>query len=239
LDVVVVEASAILEDGGIIPGASVGASPELIQMADKIIIEVNTALPNMQGLHDITMTQLPPHRKPYLIMAPEDRIGTTYIPVDTEKIVAIVESDYQDQTVANSPEDESSKAIARHLIEFLEYEVKHDRLPANLLPIQSGIGNIANAVIGGLATSQFEHLKVWTEVGALIAIENQVLTVFRSYKIPSLISSTLAVSISQLRPLSVSPQKASSASMMDGSSTITSSSSDPNKSPILQKSSEG
>jgi acetyl-CoA hydrolase len=172
LDVVVVEASAILEDGGIIPGASVGASPELIQMADKIIIEVNTALPNMQGLHDITMTQLPPHRKPYLIMAPEDRIGTTYIPVDTEKIVAIVESDYQDHTVANSPEDESSKAIASHLIEFLEYEVKHDRLPANLLPIQSGIGNIANAVIGGLATSKFEHLKVWTEVGALIALED-------------------------------------------------------------------
>jgi hypothetical protein len=36
LDVVVVEASAITEDGGIIPGASVGASPELIQMADKV-----------------------------------------------------------------------------------------------------------------------------------------------------------------------------------------------------------
>jgi hypothetical protein len=32
---VIVEASAITEEGGIIPGASVGASPELIQMADK------------------------------------------------------------------------------------------------------------------------------------------------------------------------------------------------------------
>ncbi|KUJ12091.1 putative acetyl-CoA hydrolase [Mollisia scopiformis] len=164
LDVVVVEASAITEDGGIIPGASVGASPELIQMADKIIVEVNTAIPNMEGLHDITMTQLPPHRKPYLIMAPEDRIGTTCIPVDSEKIVAIIESDYQDQTVPNSPEDESSRAIARHLIEFLEHEVKHDRLPKNLLPLQSGIGNIANAVIGGLAESNFQNLKVWTEV---------------------------------------------------------------------------
>jgi acetyl-CoA hydrolase len=36
LDVVIVEATAITEDGGIIPGASVGASPELIQMADKV-----------------------------------------------------------------------------------------------------------------------------------------------------------------------------------------------------------
>ncbi len=30
------EATEILENGGIIPGASVGASPELIQMADKV-----------------------------------------------------------------------------------------------------------------------------------------------------------------------------------------------------------
>ncbi|RDW60778.1 acetyl-CoA hydrolase [Coleophoma cylindrospora] len=164
LDVVIVEATAITEDGGIVPGASVGASPELIQMADKIIVEVNTSMPSFEGLHDITMTQLPPNRKPYLIMSPEDRIGTTSIPVDTEKIVAIVESDYQDQTVPNSAADATSAAIANHLIEFLEHEVKHDRLPKNLLPIQSGIGNIANAVIGGLAESKFEHLKVWTEV---------------------------------------------------------------------------
>lgn len=36
LDVVVVEATEILEDGSIVPGASVGATPELIQMADKV-----------------------------------------------------------------------------------------------------------------------------------------------------------------------------------------------------------
>ena len=79
-----------------IPGASVGASPELIQMVDKIIIKVNTAIPSFEGLHDITMTNLPPRRKPYLIMALEDRIRTAYIPVDLEKVVAIVESDYLD-----------------------------------------------------------------------------------------------------------------------------------------------
>jgi len=38
LDVAIVEASAITEDGGIIPGASVGASPEIIQMADKVLL---------------------------------------------------------------------------------------------------------------------------------------------------------------------------------------------------------
>ncbi|KAF7447525.1 Acetyl-CoA hydrolase [Pyrenophora tritici-repentis] len=166
LDVTIVEASAITEDGGIIPGASVGASPELIQMADKIIIEVNTAAPSFEGLHDITMTDLPPRRKPYLIMSPEDRIGTPHIPVDPEKVVAIVESDYPDQTQPNAPEDDTSRAIAANLIEFLKHEVNHGRLPENLLPIQSGIGNIANAVVGGLASggANFKNLKVWTEV---------------------------------------------------------------------------
>ena len=122
-------------------------------MADKIIIEVNTAAPSFEGLHDITMTDLPPRRKPYLIMSPEDRIGTPHIPVDPEKVVAIVESDYPDQTQPNAPEDDTSRAIAGNLIEFLKHEVDHGRLPQNLLPLQSGIGNIANAVVGGLAVS--------------------------------------------------------------------------------------
>lgn len=160
-----IEATAITEDGGIIPGASVGASPELIQMADKIIIEVNTATPSFEGLHDIVLSDVPPRRKPYLVMAPEDRIGTPHIPVDPEKVVAIVESDYPDMTQPNSPEDDTSRAIARNLIEFLQHEVKMGRLPENLLPLQSGIGNIANAVIGGLSQgANFRNLKVWTEV---------------------------------------------------------------------------
>ncbi|KAI2463096.1 hypothetical protein F4781DRAFT_145648 [Annulohypoxylon bovei var. microspora] len=164
LDVVVVEATEIKEDGSIVPGASVGATPELIQLADKIIIEVNTAIPSFDGLHDITMTDLPPKRKPYLIMGVEDRIGTTSIPIDPEKVVGVIESDYPDQTTDNAPADESSRSIANHLIEFFEHEVAHGRMPKSLLPLQSGIGNIANAVIGGLSESNFWNLKVWTEV---------------------------------------------------------------------------
>ncbi|KAI1412341.1 hypothetical protein F5Y13DRAFT_46272 [Hypoxylon sp. FL1857] len=164
LDVVVVEATEIKEDGSIVPGASVGATPELIQLADKIIIEVNTAIPSFDGLHDITMTDLPPRRKPYLIMGVEDRIGTTSIPIDPEKVVGVIESDYQDQTTPNTPADETSRSIANHLIEFFEHEVQHGRMPKSLLPLQSGIGNIANAVIGGLSESNFYNLKVWTEV---------------------------------------------------------------------------
>lgn len=131
------------------------------------------------------MTDLPPRQKPYLIMASEgpsiyllnlllkpmgslvlpDRIGTPYIPVDHDKVVTIIESDQLYPTRPNSPEDETSKAIAANLIHFLEHEVNHGRLLKSFLPIQSGIGNIANAVIGGPAiNSRFRNMRVWTEV---------------------------------------------------------------------------
>lgn len=155
LDYAIIEATDITEDGGIILGASIGATPEIVQMADKIIIEVNTATPSFEGLHDITMTELPPRRKPYLIMRPEDRIGTTHLQVDPERVVAIVESDYADQTLPNAPEDDASRAIAKHIVQFLQHEVDQGRMPANLLPLQSGIGNIANAVIGGLSVRAY------------------------------------------------------------------------------------
>lgn len=174
----VVEATDILEDGSIVPGASVGATPELVQMADKVIIEVNTSIPSFEGLHDITMTDLPPKRKPYLIMGVEDRIGTTSIPIDPEKVVGVLHSDYRDQTLPNSAADEGSQQIANHIIEFWTHEVKHGRLPNSLLPIQSGIGNIANAVVGGLNDSNFKNLKVWTEV-----IQDTFLDLFDSGKL--------------------------------------------------------
>lgn len=174
----VVEATDILEDGSIVPGASVGATPELVQMADKIIIEVNTSIPSFEGLHDITMTDLPPKRKPYLIMGVEDRIGTTSIPIDPEKVVGVLHSDYRDQTAPNTPADAGSQKIADHIIEFWTHEVKHGRLPDALLPIQSGIGNIANAVVGGLNDSNFKNLKVWTEV-----IQDTFLDLFDSGKL--------------------------------------------------------
>ncbi|CAO3643132.1 unnamed protein product [Mucor hiemalis] len=164
LDIVIVEATAITEDGWIVPGASVGATPELLQMADKIIIEVNTRIPSFEGLHDINMCSLPPYREPYMIRKTDDRIGSTAIPIDLSKVIAVVESNRPDKTGGNTPADAKSEAIANHLIEFFEEEVKYGRLPTNLLPLQSGIGNIANAVIGGLAKSRFQNVTVFTEV---------------------------------------------------------------------------
>eukprot|EP01027_Heterolobosea_sp_BB2_P023692 GEZU01035648.1.p1 GENE.GEZU01035648.1~~GEZU01035648.1.p1 ORF type:complete len:573 (+),score=165.24 GEZU01035648.1:125-1720(+) len=165
LDIAIVEATAITEDGHIVPGASVGATPEIVQTSDHIIVEVNTSLPSYEGLHDLVSSDFPPNRKPFLITRVDDRIGTTAIPIDPDKIVGIVESTLPDNTTPTEPADASSEAIAYHIIEFLQHEVKHGRLPKDsLLPLQSGIGNIANAIIGGLARGPFKDVTVWTEV---------------------------------------------------------------------------
>lgn len=63
LDVVIVEATAITEDGGIIPGASVGASPELIQMADKVRRDSELSSKNADTRSRLLSKSIPPcHR---------------------------------------------------------------------------------------------------------------------------------------------------------------------------------
>jgi acetyl-CoA hydrolase len=164
LDIGILEATAITEEGGIVMAGSVGTAPEIVQKADKLIIELNTAMPSHEGLHDIVMLDIPPNRKPYLVSRVDDRIGTTYIPCDPDKIVGIIESKKLDNGRALTEPDDDSKAIANHIMDFFELEVKAGRLPENLLPMQSGVGNIANAVVGGLVDGPFKNLMVWTEV---------------------------------------------------------------------------
>lgn len=166
LDVAVVEVAGITEDGKLIPSSSVGNNKTWLDQADKIILEVNSwQNPELEGMHDIYYgTALPPHRKPIPILKTEDRIGQPYFNVDPDKIIAIVETNKPDRNSAFTPPDANSKLIASHILDFLQHEVKQGRLPANLLPLQSGVGNVANAVMAGLKDGPFENLTAYTEV---------------------------------------------------------------------------
>jgi succinyl-CoA:acetate CoA-transferase len=165
IDVAIIEAIAINEDGGIVPSTSVGVSPQAIKNAKVVIVEINTAQPmSLEGVHDIYMTQKPPFRKPIPIEHAGDRIGTTFIPCDPNKIVAIVHSNLKDRVRPLGKVDEDSRAISKHIMSFLENEVTLGRLPENLLPLQSGVGSVANAVMAGLVESKFENLTCYTEV---------------------------------------------------------------------------
>lgn len=191
LDVAVVEVAGILPDGRLIPSSSVGNNKTWLDQADKIILEVNRwQSPGLEGMHDIYYgTQLPPHRKPIPLEHPNDRIGEAYLRCDPAKVIAVVETDLPDRNSAFAPPDENSQRIAGHLIDFLQHEVKAGRLPKELLPIQSGVGNIANAVLEGLNQGPFENLSAYTEV-----LQDGMLAMLRSGKLRSASATALSLS---------------------------------------------
>ncbi len=166
MDIAVIEVAGITEDGELIPSSSVGNNKTWIDQADKVILEVNSAQPSaLEGMHDVYYgTALPPNRKPLLITDPADRIGVPYLHCPAEKILAIVETNSPDRNSPFKAPDADSKQIAGHIMDFLAHEVKMGRLPETLLPLQSGVGNIANAVLMGLDEGPFRPLTAYTEV---------------------------------------------------------------------------
>jgi len=86
------------------------------------------------------------------------------VPIPPEKIAAIVITNEIDSASSVLPADTETSAIAHHLIEFFENEVKTGRLDLTLQPLQAGIGSIANSVLQGLADGPFHHLRLYSEV---------------------------------------------------------------------------
>ena len=198
LNVAVVEVAGILEDGRLIPSTSVGNNKTWLDQADKIILEVNSRQDaRLEGMHDIYYgTCLPPDRKPIPLVHPQDRIGDHYLHCDLDKVIAIIETDCPDRNSEFSDPDEDSRMIAGHILEFLEHEVKKGRLPKNLLPLQSGVGNIANAVMAGLNHGPFENLTAYTEV-----LQDGMLEMIRSGKLISASATAFSLSNKALAEL--------------------------------------
>ncbi|MDG6094916.1 succinate CoA transferase [Acetobacter sp. AN02] len=177
-DFAVVEAVAITEDGGIVPSSSVGNSQTFLDVAKKVIIEVNTwQSPELEGMHDIFRGNVSglPSRDIIPITAADQRIGETWLKVDPSKVAAVVMSEESDRNAPFAAPDQNAKAIAGYLLDFFEHEVKKGRMPKSLLPLQSGVGNVANAVLEGLNEGPFENLMGYSEViqdGMLKMLEN-------------------------------------------------------------------
>lgn len=165
VDVAVIEAVAITEEGGIIPTSSIGNSATFAMLAEKIIVEINIHQSlDLVGLHDVYIPTRRPHREAIPLTNPQDRIGLPYIPVDPSRIAAIVVTEKMDSFATITPPDEETNAIASHLVDFFRHEVKLGRLSTSLQPLQAGIGSIANAVLHGFIDSPFHDLKMYSEV---------------------------------------------------------------------------
>jgi succinyl-CoA:acetate CoA-transferase len=250
VDTAVVEVTAIREDGLLIPCSSVGNNQTYLDVADKVILEVNARHKmEFEGMHDIYATGLPPHRKPIPIVGPNDRIGEKYMRVDPKKVrrraagrssmacvdlrravllcaafcqtrpftdtsqpthpilaapphaqvVAVVETNAPDRNNVFAPPDDDSNKIAGFILDFFASEVRAGRLPKDLLPLQSGVGNVANAVMAGLNNGPFKNLTAYTEV-----LQDGMLELLKSGTMKTASSTALSLSVPALAELEAS-----------------------------------
>ena len=115
IDVAIVEASDITEDGKIILSTSVGISPTLV--------------------------------------------------------LGVVMTDCRDNMAPFTPLNEETQTIGNLVADFLVKELKNGGIPKEFLPLQSGVGNVANAVLGALGDNpEVPAFSMFTEV-----IQNSVM----------------------------------------------------------------
>ena len=166
VDVAIVEAADVTEDGEIVPTCGVGILPTICRLADKIIVELNDKHPKeIRGMHDLAEPLDPPHRREIAIYSPSDRVGATCIKVDPAKIVGVVRTSEPNDEGGFAPLDEVTQAIGNNVAQFLVSEMEAGRLPKEFLPLQSGVGNVANAVLGALGDNEkIPAFNVYTEV---------------------------------------------------------------------------
>ena len=165
IDIAVLEVAEILEDGSVVPTTSVGNNVDIAESADKIILEINTSIPTaIRGIHDIYKVEEYGKRTPINITACDTKVGTDTIKIDPSKVVGIVFHDIKDMAGDIVPADEATAAIAKNIVTFFEKEVEAGKLTKELMPLQCGIGKVANAVLGGLEHSDFENLVMYSEV---------------------------------------------------------------------------
>ncbi|MFP4152913.1 MAG: acetyl-CoA hydrolase/transferase family protein [Alkalispirochaeta sp.] len=158
IEVAIVEALGFDNDGALIPTSSVGMTHHLMNAAERIIVEINRAQPEeLRGLHDVYLPLPPPKTQPIPLTRVNQRIGATAIPVDSSKIVAVVETEISERLDREPRGNDLTGRIAAHLFDFLEVEYRgwNGTLP----PIQTGFGSIANSVVDAFRDGPFRELQ--------------------------------------------------------------------------------
>lgn len=151
----------------------------MVKLADKIIIELNDMLPQkLYGMHDIYLPLDPPYRREIPVFSPSDRAGSPLLKIDPKKVLGVVHTSSYDCVKPFTAPDEVSKQIGANVVRFLVSEYRSGRLPKEFLPLQSGVGNVANAVLYDLGEStELPSFMMYTEV-----IQDAVLELLRKGK---------------------------------------------------------
>ena len=194
VDVAIIEACDATSDGKIVPTCGVGITPTIARMARLVIVELNMWHPKeLRGMHDLTDLQDPPHRQAIPVTNVRSRFGKEYIQVDPSRIV-IVETNVPNDGGCFAPVDEITSRIGENAAEFLVKEMKKGTIPKSFLPVQSGVGNIANAALAAMGNhKEIPGFEVYTEV-----IQDAIIDLLEKGRITYASGGTLTVSNSYI-----------------------------------------
>jgi acetyl-CoA hydrolase len=162
----VIEATEITKDGRVYLTSSIGASPTYLKYADRVIIEINHHHSSrLREMADIVMLPSPQYHKPVPFNTPLTKLGYPYALVDPQKVVAVLENEEPDVVPVFAEPDLQSEKIAENVVRFLLDEMLAGRIPPDFLPLQAGVGNVANGVMAALGRNPYiPPFTMFTEV---------------------------------------------------------------------------
>ncbi len=143
-----------------------GITPTVAHKARRIILELNSFHnPGVGKLHDIYEPLDPPGRQPIMITKVNDRIGTPWLDIDKDKVVGVVECNLPDEARAFKGSDDITDQIGANVARFLVSDMKRGIIPPSFLPLQSGVGTTANAILAALGQDKsVPNFNIYTEV---------------------------------------------------------------------------
>ncbi|NLO70370.1 MAG: succinate CoA transferase [Porphyromonadaceae bacterium] len=192
----ILEICDLKENGEVVLTTGVGISPTISRIADYVILEYNRFHPReLAGFHDIYEAGDPPHRREIPIYNASDRIGTTTLKIDPKKILCVVETNQADEVGGFTPLDDVTTRIGENVASFLASELKLNKIPKEFVPLQSGVGNIANAVLASLGNNpEIPPFDMYTEV-----IQDSVIKLMKEGRVKFASGCSLTVSAEMLQ----------------------------------------
>lgn len=155
IDIAIVEALMIDDDGLLIPTSSVGYIDKILEVSKNIIIEINMSYSlNFYGMHDISEESFYNTKFKNIY----NKFGRKGIKIDQDKITHIVRSDSLDLFPQPKENNQLMDCIAKNLINFLK---KEEKKLGQLPPIQTGFGNLASTVIDYIGNANFKNLDLF------------------------------------------------------------------------------
>lgn len=146
--------------------AGTGISPTAARLARHVILELNSFHSSeVKHLHDVYELQDPPYRQPIPLVHVHDRIGRNYIEIDPAKIVGVVECNLPDEARGFKGVDDITTRIGQNVASFLLNDMRRGIIPPDFLPLQSGVGSTANAILAALTKhEEIPAFNLFTEV---------------------------------------------------------------------------